>query len=232
MVKVLIRMTVFSFMLVVFNSPALGASINCKAVSTDDVERAICAHKNLLDLDKSISSQLGRLMNQCSSSADLLRNGQVNWIADRNDCRNIEGAFSVSGALRSCIEKKMKSRLADLNAIGPTCNLEILAASYPFVNVDYITRFGKDYLGKNVSVFGVLRLESCSDTSASPTLAWIESPKSSRSKFRVLFSTIDADDRTFLCEQAPVAHWKGIVKHDAAGHYLYLTDILGKKLSD
>lgn len=110
------------------------------------------------------------------------------------------------------------------------CDITPLAATYRFVDVDYLLRFSERYVDKTVSVFGWIDLASCDASRPSLTEATIVGNDRKRDRFRVEFSAMPAQEREYLCAKHPAAHWSGTIKHDSRGNYLFLTDVLGRKL--
>lgn len=206
---------------------ATAAPIRC-AAARDDVEQAICSHPALLAWDQAISVWLDALKQQCPAAQKLLVEGQKFWLRERWDCRNVEGAFDTPDALPSCLADRMDHRLRQLDGIGAGCDMTPLAAAYRFVDVDYLLRFSDSYLGKPVSLFGWIDLESCKAPGASPTAATVNDQTHHR--FRMKFSAMPAAQREFLCAKTPASHWTGTIQHDSEGNYLFLTDVLGEKL--
>ena len=211
-------------------SAASAAPINCPATKVD-LEQAICAHPELLARDRAISDRIDTLKQRCPAAQKLLIRGQKFWLRERWDCRNVEGAFATPDVLPSCLAARMDQRLQQLDAIGSGCDITPLAATYRFVDVDYIVRFSDRYIDKTVSVFGWMDLASCHAPSPSPTAATIVGTDRKHDRFRVEFSAMPAQQREFLCAKSPAAHWTGTIKHDSRGNYLFLTDVLGTSLA-
>jgi uncharacterized protein len=210
-------------------SLATAAPINCSAAKVD-VEQAICAHPELLARDQAISVRIDTLKQQCPDSQKMLLTGQKFWLRERWDCRNVQGAFDTPDALASCLAAGMDRRLQQLGNIGKGCDLTSLAATYRFVDVDYLLRFSDRYVDKTVSVFGSMDLASCQDPRTSPTAATVVGKDRKRDRFRVEFSAMPAQEREHLCAERPASQWAGTIRHDSKGNYLFLTDVLGRKL--
>ena len=208
---------------------ASAAPMHCAAARTD-VEKTICADRQLLAQDQAISSRLDGLTRRCAASRDLLVQGQKFWLRERSDCRNVEGVFDKPDGLRACLAARMDQRLRQLDGFGAGCDAAALAGTYRFVDVDYLLRYGERYVGKTVTVWGSMDLASCSAPGAAPTAAVLVGKDPLRDRLRVAFSAMPAQQREFLCATSPSAHWQGTVKHDSQGNYLYLTDVLGQAL--
>jgi uncharacterized protein len=207
---------------------AAAAPIDCSRAGVD-VEHTICAQADLLAKDEAIAQRLASLQQQCPSQQKLLVQGQKFWLRERWDCRNGEGALEPNGTLGACLAQRMDQRLRELNDVPQGCDLSSLAASYRFVDPGYLRQYSGAYVGRTVSVFGGMELDACRKASASPlTGVIVGTPASVR--FPVRFSAMPGIQKDFLCAQHPAAHWKGIVKNDGQGAYLYLSDILGSKL--
>ena len=212
------------------SAAAAAVPIDCGKAQSD-VEHSICSRQDLLAKDKAISDRLASLGRQCPASKALLVQGQQFWLRERWDCRNREGALGPDGSLAACLAERMDGRLRELNGVVQGCDLSSLASSYRFVDTGYLKQFSQAYVGKTVSVFGSMDLDACNKTGAAPaTGAIVGKPASAR--FPVRFSTMPALQKEFLCAQHPAAHWKGIIKDDGKGAYLYLSDILGSKLDE
>jgi uncharacterized protein YecT (DUF1311 family) len=209
---------------------ALAAPIDCSKAQSD-VEHSICSRQDLLARDKAIAERLAALGQRCPASKPLLRQGQRFWLRDRWDCRNGEGALEPDGSLAACLAERMGRRLQDLNGVAQGCDLSSLTASYRWVDTGYLKRFSQAHVGKTVSVFGSMKLDACRKTGADATRgAIVGEPASVR--FPVRFSVMPALKKEFLCARYPAAHWRGIVRDDGDGAYLYLSDILGDKLDE
>ncbi|MDL2356334.1 MAG: hypothetical protein QFF03_13845, partial [Pseudomonadota bacterium] len=210
-------------------APATAAPINCPAAG-DDVERTICAHPELLARDLAMSDRLYQVNQRCPAAHALLAQGQKFWLRERWDCRSMAGAFETPDVLPNCLASRMDQRLQRLDDIGGGCDLTALAASYRFVDVGYLLRFGDRYLGRKVSVFGWMDLASCHAPRATPTAATVVGTDRKRARLRVKFSAMPAEQHDFLCATHPAAHWTGTIERDHQGNYLFLTDILGGAL--
>lgn len=205
------------------------ASIAC-SLAKDDVEKTICSHPSLTAQDKAISDRLDSLERACPSLRMLLIQGQKFWLRERWDCRNVEGVFEKPDGLATCLASQMEQRLLRLNDVPEKCNPTPLIGGYRFVDPGYLGRFSNHYIGRTVSVFGSMDLESCRTSGTASTTATIVGNSSRHERFRVIFSAMPEGEREFLCAQHPAAHWKGVVKKDAQGSYLFLSDVLGNPL--
>ena len=210
-------------------SAARADPINCTAAS-DDVEQTICATPKLKAQDQAISTRLNTLTQRCPAARELLLQGQAFWLRERWDCRNVEGAFDRPGALSSCLAARMDRRIEQLASTGADCDFTSLEATYRFVDVDYMLRFGDSYIDKPVTVAGMMDLDSCRAPDAEPTAAVLVGHDPEHDRLRVTFSAMPAAQRGFLCDKRPSSHWAGTIKHDRHGNHLFLTDLLGQEL--
>jgi uncharacterized protein len=207
---------------------ASAAPMHC-ARARDDVEQAICARPALLAKDSAIAARLDVLKQQCPSLRQELVRGQKFWLGERWDCRNQEGAFSTPDGLPACLAQRMTERQRHLDAVD-RCDMTALRASYRMVDADYMLAHSAPYVGKTVSVSGVMLLASCKTPGAPSTEAAVQDLHVAHARFRVQFRSMPPSQRDFLCSEAPFSHWKGEVRHDAQGDYLYLSDVLGAAL--
>lgn len=205
------------------------APIDCKAAA-HDVEKTICAHPDLLGLDKAISDALDAIKDACPSQRGLLVQEQKFWLRERWDCRNVEGVLATPDGLASCLTQRMEERLRRLADAGLSCASDRLRGGYRFVDPDYLRRYSAYYLGKRVSVHGSLHLESCDKPDAVPTAAVVVGSPPQRDRFPATFSAMPDEEREFLCAQQPAAHWTGIVREGKNGAYLFMDAVLGRKL--
>lgn len=219
--------TAISFSGVCFVASA--APIKC-ATASSDVEKSICASPELLAQDKEISIRLDRLKSICPASKRLLVEGQKFWLRDRWNCRNRPGALDKPDGMDTCLADRMGERLQQLNDTGAQCDFTSLAATYRFVDVDYLLRFSDRYIDKKVAVAGWMDPANCDTPPASLTSANVIGKDSKRDRFRIKFSSLSAEQHEFLCAKNPASHWEGTVKHDSQGNYLLLTDLLGQDL--
>jgi hypothetical protein len=158
----------------------------------------------------------------CPSLRTVLSQGQKYWLRERWDCRNVEGVFEKAEGLASCLASRMGQRLQRLNEAPENCDPQTLVGGYRFVDPVYLLRFGDHYIGKTVSVFGSMDLDSCRASSAGSRSGAIVGNSSHHERFRVIFGAMPEEERERLCAQHPASHWEGIVKKDQQGSYLFL----------
>lgn len=205
-------------------------SIDCKNLGSD-VNAYICTHSELLATEQAISERFSQLKKQCPADKKVLASWQQFWLRERSDCRNIEDALADDQhILQTCLTEHMHYRLQQLNEINQRCDLSAGAASYPFVDVDYLKRYSHQYLNKFVTVWGQMNPTSCHQPKAAPSVAMLIGANRKRDRFRVQFSGMSPFQRDWLCATLPSSHWKGMILHDQHGDYLYLTDLLGAAL--
>lgn len=227
--KLFINLVALSFFIICARV-TIAASINCAAAS-DDLEKAICGSTALLEKDRSIAIKLDIYKYQCdSNSANLITAGQKFWLRDRWSCRNVDATKAEPDTLEKCLSLRMDERLQQLTNIGNSCDLESLANTYRFVDVWYILKFIDKYRDRTVSVAGELVLQSCKNRKVKNTTAHLIGENRRKQQLRVVFKSMPEVQREFLCAQNPFSHWKGMIKTDAIGSYLYLTDVLGVEL--
>jgi uncharacterized protein YecT (DUF1311 family) len=203
------------------------ASIDCKAPRLDNVEKAICASPALMTSDRSLAEAYTRRLAQCPpQQRTLLRQTQKFWLRDRNACAN--ALSDGEGAVERCVAARMSERAAHMERIGNGCDLASVAGEYRYVDSDYLATVASRYVGREVSVWGGIRLSSC-DVKSSDVSATLESMPG-KGGFPVRFKAMPPLKREWLCAQNPASHWQGTVRQDAGGFYLYLTDILGDPL--
>lgn len=207
---------------------ASGASINC-AAARDNVEKAICASSALMDADRRIADGFGQRLLQCpAGQRALLRQTQKFWLRDRNNCANL---LSDSGAaVTRCVADRMAERSAQFERIGAACDLDAVADRYRFVDPGYLLRFASRYEGRQVAVFGSVRLDSCDDPKASPVTGKLRQLPVNGDSVPVRFKAMSALQREWLCAQNPASHWQGTVRSEGGTFYLYLPDLLGEPL--
>lgn len=202
---------------------ALSAPINC-SLAKYDVEETICSHPSLTAQDKAISDRIDALRGVCPSLRPLLIQGQNYWLRERWDCRNVPGVFEKPEILATCLASRMEQRLHQLNNVPQSCDPQPLIVGYRFVDPVYILRYGDRYIGKTVSVFGSMELDSCRAPSTGKLTGHIVGSSSQRERYRAVFSSIPEGTRERLCAQHPASHWQGVVKQDRQGSYLLLSE--------
>jgi uncharacterized protein YecT (DUF1311 family) len=207
---------------------AFCASIDCKAPRLDNVEKAICGSPELMASDRDIAEVFVRRLAQCAPrQRTLLRQTQKFWLRDRNACAN--ALSEGEDAMKRCVAEKMDERAVQLRRIGDTCDLDSVAGEYRYVDSDYLATVASRYVGREVSVWGGIRLSSC-DVNSSSLTAKLQSMPGKDGSFPVRFKAMPPLKREWLCAQNPASHWQGTVRQDAGEFYLYLTDILGDPL--
>jgi uncharacterized protein len=204
-------------------SLALSAPIDC-SLANDDVEKTICSHPSLTAQDKAISDRLDALGRACPSLRPLLIQGQKYWLRERWDCRNVDGVFEKAEGLASCLASRMGQRLQRLNDEPQSCDPKPLIVGYRFVDPVYLLRYGDQYIGKTVSVFGSMDLDSCRASGTGVLTGSIVGNSPRRERYRAVFSAMSEEARERLCAQHPAAHWQGVVKRDKRGSYLFLSE--------
>jgi len=142
------------------------------------------------------------------------------WIRELNNCRNVDSSKSCVANTRA----KHASYLRALTSCQPSSPYK-----YAFTDPWYIQQHGDLYLNDPVNVFGSLRPNSCSLGSKS-LYGVISGVKKSDGYLSVFFKSLPAEERAFLCDQQPSAHWIGQVKSGAHGVILYVDSILGVPL--
>ncbi len=200
-------------------SLALSAPIDC-SLAKEDVEETICSHPSLIAQDKAISDRLDALRGACSSLRPLLIQGQKYWLRERWDCRNVPAAFEKPEVLATCLASRMEQRLHQLNNVPQSCNPQPLIVGYRFVDPVYMLRYGDRYIGKTVSVFGSMDLDSCRVAATGKLTGNIVGNSPQREQYRAVFSSMPEGTRERLCAQHPASHWQGVVKQDRRGSYL------------
>lgn len=204
-------------------SLAVSAPIDC-SLANDDVEKTICAHPSLTAQDKAISDRLDALRRTCPSLRPLLLQGQKYWLRERWDCRNVEGVFETTEGLATCLASRMDQRLQRLKAEPERCDPKPLIGGYQFVDPVYLLRYGDHYIGKTVSVFGSMDLDSCRSPGTGALTGSIVGNSTHHERYRAVFGSMSEGARERLCAQHPAAHWQGVVKRDQRGNYLFLSE--------
>jgi uncharacterized protein len=204
-------------------SLALSAPMDC-SLAKDDVEKTICSHPSLTAQDKAISGRLDALGRACPSLRPLLIQGQKYWLRERWDCRNVEGVFEKAEGLASCLASRMEQRLQRLNDEPQSCDPKPLVGGYRFVDPVYLLRYGDQYIGKTVSVYGSMVLDNCRASGTGTLTGSIVGNSPRHERYRAVFSAMSEGARERLCAQHPAAHWQGVVKQDGRGSYLVLPD--------
>jgi hypothetical protein len=85
-------------------------------------------------------------------------------------------------------------------------------------------RYGDHYIGKTVSVFGSMILDSCRAPNIKEFTGSIVGNSPHHERYRAVFSSMSEEARERLCAQQPAAHWQGVVKQDRRGSYLFLSE--------
>lgn len=204
-------------------SLALAAPIDCSRAN-DDVEKTICSHPSLTAQDQAISGRLEALGRTCPSLRPLLIQGQKNWLRERWDCRNVDGVFEKTEGLASCLGSRMGQRIQQLNNEPQNCDPKLLIVGYRFVDPVYLLQYGDQYIGKTVSVFGSMDLDSCGGSGAVVNTGSIVGNSPRRERYRAVFSAMSEEAKENFCVQHPAAHWQGVVKQDKRGSYLFISE--------
>lgn len=209
-----------------FGGHAQGAAIDC-AAAHGNVEKAMCGAPQLLVMDARLSDAFERRLAQCSAPRrSLLRQTQHFWLRDRNNCANI--LEQGNEAVKQCAVARMAERMAQFERIGASCNLDAVAGEYRYVDPGYVRSFASRYEGREVSVWGELRLDSCGNAKTSGLTGKLGHVSGKGAGFPVRFKAMSDLQRERLCNQQPSAHWQGVVRRDGGRFYLYLSDILGE----
>jgi hypothetical protein len=183
------------------------------------VEGLVCTDAEVGRLDGDLNTEWKRL--SCSGAAQTeFRAEEWFWLRDRNNCQNV-------AAVRDCVLGKLRERIAFLKRLG-SCTDERRFIRYDFTDPWYVKAHEDLYLGTKVTIFGSLYPSSCRarSSSASGILAGTRA----RDGIRVRLKSLPPEQRAFLCEKRPAAHWYGEVRRDSHGPYLYLADVLGAPL--
>jgi len=208
-------------------APALSAPMTCKAAATP-VEKAMCASPDLVAADRKMAASFAQRLQQCPPSEQpLLRQTQKFWLRDRDACSNALSETD-SGAVARCAAERMGERIAQLDRIGAACNLDAVSDEYRYVDADYLAAHGRQYVGKEVSVWAGIELTSC-DVQSDDLTATLRSGRG-KADFSAHFKAMPPLRREWLCAQRPSSSWKGTVRQEHGVVYLYLTDILGEPL--
>jgi uncharacterized protein YecT (DUF1311 family) len=204
-------------------SLALSAPIDC-SLANDDEEKTICSHPSLTAQDKAISDRLDALGRECPSLRPLLMQGQKYWLRERRDCRSEEGVVEKAEGLATCLARRMAQRLQRLNDEPQSCDPKPLIGGYRFVDPVYLLRYGDQYIGKTVSVFGSIDLDNCRASGTGTLTGSIVGNSPRHERYRAVFSAMSEEARESLCAQHPAAHWQGVVRQDKRGSYLFLSE--------
>lgn len=201
---------------------AFSAPMDCSRAN-DDVEKTICSHPALTAQDKAISDRLDALGRTCPSLRPLLIEGQKYWLRERWDCRNVEGVFEKAEGLATCLASRMEQRLQRLSDELQSCDPKPLVGGYRFVDPVYLLRYGDQYIGNTVSVFGRMELDNCRALGTGTLTGSIVGNSPRHERYRAVFSAMSAEARENLCAQPSASHWQGMVKQDKRGSYLFLS---------
>lgn len=204
-------------------SVALAAPIDCSRAN-NDVEQTVCSHPSLTAQDKAISDRLDALGRTCPSLRPLLMQGQKYWLRERWDCRNVEGIFDKAEGLATCLASRMEQRLQRLNDEPQGCDPKPWVGGYRFVDPVYLLRYGDQYVGKTISVFGRMDLDSCRASGTGTLAGSIVGNSPGHERYRAIFNVMSNEGRKRLCAQHPAAHWQGVVRRDRRGSYLFLSE--------
>jgi len=97
---------ILAIALLLIGLPASDQSFDCRSISNTD-ERAICASKELAELDLRMANEYFRLLNSVSGSArDRLHSHQKAWLRQRQNC----------GSNVRCLLARYEERLDELGA--------------------------------------------------------------------------------------------------------------------
>jgi hypothetical protein len=150
--------------------------------------------------------------------------GQKYWLRERWDCRNEEGVFEKAEDLATCLASRMDQRLQRLKDEPEGCDPKPLIGGYQFVDPVYLLKYGDQYIGNTVSVFGSMDLDSCRASGSGALTGSIVGNSAHHERYRAVFSAMSEEARERLCAEHPAAHWHGVVKRDKRGSYLFLSE--------
>lgn len=180
----------------------------------------LCKDAEVMKLDKELNSAWKNVPCSKDEKASFVSE-QLFWLRQRNFCGSADDA-------RRCLLDETSKRIEFLKALT-ACDDSSRSMRYPMTDAWYVLKHPNLYVNTDVSIFGFVVPDSCQPTSTS-TSGTLWSGKQGDKRINVVFKSLPADDRSFLCDKQPGSHWDGTVKHGASGIVLYLTDILGKPL--
>lgn len=97
--------------------PMYHASFNCRSAK-QNIEKTICTHKILAELDRELSGRYGTLQEILSPETKQLRVEQQQWLKKRDQ------TCGTAADIAGCLETAYRQRTAELNkAIGAACGL-------------------------------------------------------------------------------------------------------------
>ena len=154
--------------------------------------------------------------------------GQQAWVTERNDCSHPPASSRYDGGASACVRARMEQRAALLRRLlASPASLESTVATYAFLNPWYVKKFARQLEGKAISVSGSVVLAACSRGQARSRAGRLIDKAG---ELEIRFSSLSAEDVSFLCEKQPYSWWRGTVRLDHGRPYLESTEILGREL--
>lgn len=202
--------------------------VDCTKANTT-VDRAICGTPALLAQDRELARRYADMAKHCGGERDaILEATQRFWMRDRNACSN----DAVTAA--TCASDLNEARLSQFRKMRAACTFDEVAAELRYVDPWFVNKFARQFDGRRIHVHGSVRPDDCSrgadETRAARGMLREWDKVRKLNTLRVVFRSLPALEREFLCTRNPGSHWQGEVRSDAAGPYLYLTDVLGTGL--
>lgn len=184
------------------------------------VGELVCKDAEAIDLDRKLNQAWKNVPCSKEQKASFVPE-QLFWLRQRDFCGSADDP-------RRCLLSETGKRIEFLKSLR-ACDDASRAMRYPLTDAWYVLKNPKLYINTDVDIFGFVSPDSCrpSATSTGGTL-WSGKPGDRR--IHVVFKSLPADERSFLCDKQPGSHWHGTVKDGVHGMYLYLDNILGKPL--
>lgn len=216
------------------STPAWSSGINCTKASSLD-EKTICAHPDLLQLDRNLSSVFEQIKSKSSGeNLSILKETQRFFLKERHDCSNQDSFDPEHEALiRNCVKQALTNRLAVFATFpGDPYFYQELVKQVEFTEPPFFRRYAKLLVGKRIKVFGSLVLLDEKKPSAKRLKGQIvDAPKLKGAlPIAVEFTGMHESTAMFLDRNQPISHHEGEVVKQGDQFVLRVDNVLGQEL--
>ena len=159
-ISLLNKLKYFIFLFCIVHN-GFSQGITCSKAETI-VEKSICNNPDLLKYDKEIAKLYTEIKSVLKDKETLkIFKAQHNfWLRERNDCQNLDSQKGDFNKLvYQALSVKMSAYVNSLKQVKSNPGLVISNASnYKMIDAWYFLKFQKEYIGKNISIFGSIQI--------------------------------------------------------------------------